>query len=118
MERRIENQTTYRITLQNYKIALPSFQSTLDRLCDIQPLQTSVSFNKTNIPTTMLERPPPHSIQAISGKRKGGKKVPKKYRKYHTAHTSQKDKKTGGHIAVKAFTIIRKVVGGAMSSLP
>lgn len=39
-----------------------------------------------------MERPPPHSVQAISAKRTGGKKVPKRYRKYHTKHKSKKEK--------------------------
>jgi hypothetical protein len=30
-----------------------------------------------------MERPPPHSIDAIRARRTGGKKVPKQYRKYH-----------------------------------
>ncbi|XPS80077.1 hypothetical protein M3J09_012039 [Ascochyta lentis] len=66
----------------------------------------------------MLDRPPPHSIQAISAKRAGGKKVPKKYRKHHVAHAKKKETKTGGEVATKAFTIMRKVIGGVVSSLP
>lgn len=65
-----------------------------------------------------MDRPPPHSIQAISAKRLGGKKVPKKYRKYHVAHTDTKDKMTGGHIAVRAFRVIGRIVNQAVNSLP
>lgn len=66
----------------------------------------------------MLERPPPHSVQAIRAKRKGGKKVPKKYRKYHTGHTKTKDKKTGGNIAARALHAIVKVVSQVVNNLP
>ena len=64
----------------------------------------------------MFERPPPHSIQAISAKRAGGKKVPKKYRKYHATQT-KKSKKTGGHIATKVFTVIQKVISTAVNGV-
>ncbi|KAJ8106401.1 hypothetical protein OPT61_g9562 [Boeremia exigua] len=59
-----------------------------------------------------MERPPPHSIQAISAKRAGGKKVPKKYRKYHKKTSTQK--KTGGHMASRAVHYIIKAVTQAM----
>ena len=55
-----------------------------------------------------MERPPPHSVQAISAKRAGGKKVPKQYRKYHQNH--KKNSKTKGNIASKvAHNLIRGV---------
>ncbi|KAH6642877.1 hypothetical protein C7974DRAFT_409391 [Boeremia exigua] len=38
-----------------------------------------------------MDRAPPHSISAISAHRSGGKKVPKKYRKYHKNHKKVKD---------------------------
>ncbi|KZM22137.1 uncharacterized protein EKO05_0003839 [Ascochyta rabiei] len=69
----------------------------------------------------MLERPPPHSVQAIRAKRKGGKKVPKKYRKYHTAHTNKKEKgkkKSGGQMATRAFSALRRIIEHVVSSLP
>lgn len=59
----------------------------------------------------MNELPPPHSIQAISAKRAGGKKVPKKYRKYHKKN---RDKKTGGHIATRAVHYVIRAVTQAM----
>ena len=55
-----------------------------------------------------MERPPPHSVQAISANRAGGKKVPKQYRKYHQNH--KKNSKTKGNIASKvAHNLIRGV---------
>ncbi|EAT81316.1 hypothetical protein SNOG_11608 [Parastagonospora nodorum SN15] len=38
-----------------------------------------------------MERPPPHSADAIRAKRVGGKKVPKQYRKYHQNGGKNKD---------------------------
>lgn len=54
-----------------------------------------------------MERPPPHSIQAIRAKRAGGKKVPKKYRKYHK---NKGTKKSGGNIMTRAVQYIIRAV--------
>ena len=51
------------------------------------------------------ERLPPHSVYAIADKRAGGKRVPKKYRKYHK-NTKTKNKRTGGNIASRAMHYI------------
>ena len=56
---------------------------------------------------TVNERPHPHSVQAIRAKRAGGKKVPKKYRKYHK---NSKDKKTSGNIVTRAFHYVVNAV--------
>ncbi|KAJ4987597.1 hypothetical protein SVAN01_06910 [Stagonosporopsis vannaccii] len=57
-----------------------------------------------------LERPPPHSIEAIKAKRLGGKKAPKKYRKYHKNKSTKKGKKSGGNIVTKAMHYIINAV--------
>lgn len=59
----------------------------------------------------MTEGTPPHSVQAISAKRTGGKKVPKKYRKYHK---KSNEKKINGHVASRAVHYIIKAVTQAM----
>lgn len=61
-----------------------------------------------------LERVPPHSVQAISASRAGGKKVPKKYRKYHKNKSTKKGKKDGGNIATKAVHYIIKIVSNVL----
>jgi hypothetical protein len=55
----------------------------------------------------MVDRPPPHSIQAIRSKRSGGRKVPKKYRKYHKKN---KDGKPSGNVISRAVHYIIKAV--------
>lgn len=59
-----------------------------------------------------MERPPPHSIGAISAKRAGGKKVPKKYRKYHESEKKKKaqGRKSGGHKFTKGFVYVARGV--------
>lgn len=54
-----------------------------------------------------MEQVPPHSITAISAKRKGGKKVPKQYRKYHKKHKEPKD---GGAFATRAVFYLAKAL--------
>jgi hypothetical protein len=60
--------------------------------------------------TSMIERPPPHSTDAIRASRKGGKKVPKKYRKYHDSEKLKKQRDTSG---MGEFTkVVHHVVKG------
>lgn len=57
-----------------------------------------------------LDRPPPHSLHAIRAKRAGGKKVPKKYRKYHQNTKTTKNKKPAGHIFSRAVHYVINAV--------
>ena len=65
----------------------------------------------------MFERPPRHSVQAISAKRAGGKKVPKQYRKYHQKHKKSGNKKESGHIAAKVVHNLIKGMKAAFEAL-
>lgn len=65
--------------------------------------------------------PPRHSIQAISAKRVGGKKVPKRYRKYHSEYQKNNGKNNRGggkgSVVVKATGYIIKIGRAAFEAL-
>jgi hypothetical protein len=62
-----------------------------------------------------MERPPPHSVDAIRARRAGGKKVPKAYRKYHPTHkNTQKDK---AHGISHGFMYVVRGLRGAFEAL-
>jgi len=65
----------------------------------------------------MIERPPPHSIQGLRNRRAGGKKVPKKYRKYHDSEKKKAEK--SGHVEpfTKGVMWIAKGLGRAFEAL-
>ncbi|KAH7390863.1 hypothetical protein DE146DRAFT_145288 [Phaeosphaeria sp. MPI-PUGE-AT-0046c] len=65
--------------------------------------------------STMIEKPPPHSAAAISARRVGGKKVPKRYRKYHQTH--KRNDKGKGQGATKAVGWLIKGMRAAFESL-
>jgi hypothetical protein len=60
-----------------------------------------------------MERPPPHSVDAIRARRVGGKKVPKQYRKYHK-HGKKQEK---GHGLTNGFMWIVRGMRGAFEAL-
>ncbi|CBX97933.1 hypothetical protein IAQ61_000884 [Plenodomus lingam] len=65
-----------------------------------------------------MERPPRHSIQNISAKRAGGKKVPRPYRKYHNqAHRKKTTNKEAGHVAAKASSFFVRATRAAFEAL-
>jgi hypothetical protein len=62
-----------------------------------------------------MERPPPHSISAIRAARVGGKKVPKRYRKYHT--NTNKEKTSRGQGLTQGFIWLARGLRGAFEAL-
>ncbi|QRD02882.1 hypothetical protein JI435_116080 [Parastagonospora nodorum SN15] len=62
-----------------------------------------------------MERPPPHSADAIRAKRVGGKKVPKQYRKYHQNGGKNKDQEY--HCMMRGFMWFTKGLRGAFEAL-
>ncbi|KAH8723219.1 hypothetical protein GQ44DRAFT_620864 [Phaeosphaeriaceae sp. PMI808] len=64
-----------------------------------------------------MERPPPHSVDAIRAKRVGGKKVPKKYRKHHESEKRKKQGKGKLEGFTKGLLWIVKELRGAFDSL-
>lgn len=65
--------------------------------------------------SSIMERPPPHSITAISAKRVGGTKIPKPYRKYHKSH--MQDKSERGSVAAKATNFLIRTTRAAFEAL-
>jgi hypothetical protein len=61
-----------------------------------------------------MERPPPHSVDAIRARRVGGKKVPKQYRKYHMNNSKNTEKSQG---ATKVFVWAMRGLRGAFEAL-
>ena len=55
------------------------------------------------------ERLPSHSVYAIADKRAGGKKAPKKYRKYHK-NSKTKKQKPAGNIASRAMHYVKNAI--------
>lgn len=62
-----------------------------------------------------MERPPPHSVDAIRAKRVGGKKVPKQYRKYHKSYSKNKDQEYTG--MMRGFMWLTKGLRGTFEAL-
>jgi hypothetical protein len=62
-----------------------------------------------------MERPPPHSVDAIRAKRVGGKKVPKQNRKYHKIN--KKKKQDGYHGITQGFVWVARGFRGAFEAL-
>ena len=64
--------------------------------------------------TSDMDRHPPHSIDGIRKRREGGKKPPKKYRKYHT-NTKKKTEKSD--VASKVAVWFAKALKAGLEAL-
>lgn len=65
--------------------------------------------------STIADRPAPHSIAAIRSSRAGGKKAPRKYRKYDkNKNKKNKGGKTSGNVFSRAVHYIIRAVTQVM----
>jgi hypothetical protein len=72
-------------------------------------------FQTSRTITSQMERPPPHSADAIRAKRVGGKKVPKQYRKYHKTANKNNDQEAYG--MMRGFMWFTKGLRAAFEAL-
>jgi len=100
-----------------YKCTTNSMQYAHHSVSNQNPKSKSNSKSQTLIDITnkdTMEAPPPHSIDGIRA-RTGGKKVPKKYRKYHRSPKSKQQQGMPGFS--KGFVDIAKGLRGAFEAL-
>ena len=106
------------MNMTKYKCTTNSMQYAHHSVSNQNPKSKSNPKSQALIDITnkdTMEAPPPRSIDGIRARRTGGKKGPKKYRKYHRSPKSKQQQGMPGFS--KGFAYIAKGLRGAFEAL-